>query len=226
MVAPRNTHSDPLQGTDHGAAWRPSLGFLALAVGIVSAGLTYYVMVPTPLGDIETPRVTLSPEPAQDRHEPVQTANLKPTVPVTQAAISSATMLPVADGNDPTPDLSHYVNPGEKPTMQEVISRLHQANVHTGLAAFSPPGTRPNRVGLAVPEDFVLPQGYVRHHQATDDGQRVEAILMFAPDHQLLDTNQQPIEMPKDRVVPPHLAPPGFPLRSIVIPAPAGAGRP
>jgi hypothetical protein len=39
-------------------------------------------------------------------------------------------------------------------------------------------------VGLAVPEDFVLPEGYVRHHQATDDGQRIEAIRMFAPGRQ------------------------------------------
>ena len=68
--------------------------------------------------------------------------------------------------------------------MAEVIDRLHQAGVYGGLGAFSPPGTRPPLVGLAVPEDFVLPEGYVRHYQATDDGQRIEPILMFSPDHQ------------------------------------------
>ena len=110
--------------------------------------------------------------------------------------------------------------------MSEVIDRLHQAGVYTGLGAFNPPGTRPPMVGLAVPEEAALPPGYVRHYQATDDGQRIEPILMFAPDFQLLDSQKRPVEMPKNRVVPPELAPPGFPIRPIVIPPPADAGRP
>ncbi|CAN7355675.1 hypothetical protein LJR289_002007 [Pseudoduganella sp. LjRoot289] len=129
---------------------------------------------------------------------------------------------------DPTRDLKSYVARGESPSMAEVIKRLHERGVHTGLGAFSPPGTSPPLVGLAVPEDFELPKGYVRHHQATDDGQPIEAILMFAPDFQLYDAAKQPVEMPKDRVVPPELAPPGLPIRRIVIPAPtepAGLGR-
>jgi hypothetical protein len=60
----------------------------------------------------------------------------------------------------------------------------------------------------------------VRHHQSTDDGQTVEAILMFAPDFQLLDAAKQPVAMPEDRIVPPELAPPGLPIRRVVIPAP------
>jgi hypothetical protein len=110
--------------------------------------------------------------------------------------------------------------------MGEVIERLHLAGVHTGLGAFQPPGTRPPLVGLAVPEDFVLPDGYVRHYQATDDGQRIEPILMVSPDHQFFDAANQPIAMPEDRVVPPELAPPGLPIRRIVIPAPTEPGRP
>ena len=104
--------------------------------------------------------------------------------------------------------------------MSEVIERLHQKGIYTGLGAFSPPGTSPPLVGLAVPEDFVLPKGYVRHHQATDDGQRIEAILMFAPDFQMLDANGQPISMPANRVVPPELAPQGLAIRRIVVPVP------
>lgn len=127
---------------------------------------------------------------------------------------------------DQTPDLSDYINEGERPTMNEVIERLHQAGVRTGLGAFSPPGTRPPLVGLAVPEDFTLPDGYVRHHQATDDGQRIEPVLMFAPDRQFVDAAGQPIAIPKDRVVPPELAPPGMPVRRIKIPAPADAAAP
>lgn len=126
--------------------------------------------------------------------------------------------------NDPTRDLSSYLPFGSKPKMAEVIDGLHQAGIHTGLGAFNPPGTRPPMIGLAVPEDMALPPGYVRHYQATDDGQRIEPILMFAPDFQLLDAQKQPIPMPKNRVVPPELAPPGFPKRPIVIPPPVESG--
>lgn len=104
--------------------------------------------------------------------------------------------------------------------MPEVIERLHQAGIHTGLGAFTPPGTSPPLVGIAVPEDFVLPPGYVRHHQATDDGQAIEPILMYSPDYQFVDAANQPIAIPKDRVVLPEHAPPGLPIRRIVIPAP------
>lgn len=122
---------------------------------------------------------------------------------------------------DPTRDLKSYVVRGENPTMGEVIKRLHERGIHTGLGAFSPPGTSPPLVGLAVPGDFKLPEGYVRHHQSSDDGQPIEAILMFAPDFQLRDAAGQPVAMPQDRVVPPELAPAGLPLRRIVIPPPS-----
>ena len=139
--------------------------------------------------------------------------------PVAQQAPARA---PEGDA-DPTRDLSSYVARGENPSMPEVIARLHERGIHAGLGAFSPPGTSPPLVGLAVPEDFVLPKGYVRHHQATDDGQRIEAILMFAPGYQVLDASGKPIEMPGNLVVPPELAPPGLPIRKITIPAPAAA---
>jgi hypothetical protein len=121
-------------------------------------------------------------------------------------------------------DLADHVSDAEKkgngPSMAEVIDRLHKAGVYTGLGAFQPPGTSPPLVGLAVPEGYALPDGYVRHHQATDDGQPIEAILMFAPDRPVLDAAGRPIAVPADRVVTPALAPPGFPIRTIVIPAP------
>jgi len=122
-------------------------------------------------------------------------------------------------------DLADHVPAGSAPGMREVIERLHKAGVRTGLGAFQPPGTRPPLVGLAVPEDYVLPDGYVRHHQATDDGQRIEAILMFAPDRPVRDAAGRPIAVPADRVVTPALAPPGFPIRFIVIPRPQEPGR-
>jgi hypothetical protein len=142
--------------------------------------------------------------------------------PIARAAPGRPPAAPVRapEGDaDPTPDLSSYVARGEKPSMSDVIERLHQKGVYTGLGAFSPPGTSPPLAGLAVPEDFVLPKGYVRHHQATDDGQPIEAMLMFAPGFQLFDAAGRPIAMPANRVVPPELAPPGLPVRRIAIPA-------
>ena len=117
-------------------------------------------------------------------------------------------------------DISNYIPQGEAPPMAEVIARLNKAGVHTGLGAFSPPGTSPPMLGLAVPEDFELPEGYVRHFQATDDGQRIEPILMFSPDYEFLDGAGRPIRLPPDMVVPPNMAPPGLPIRQIRIPPP------
>ena len=43
---------------------------------------------------------------------------------------------------------------------------------------------------------------------------------MFAPDFQPTTPDGRPVTLPKDRVVPPELAPPGLPIRRIVVPAP------
>jgi hypothetical protein len=226
---------------DGGSPWGPSLFYLALALGAVAGGLAFLLWWP---GGPPRSHATAAPgavvSPSQPStiagveaasSAPVQvaaapraaTATVKPN-PMHPAAGASA---PEPDpGSDPTTDLSAFVNPGEVPTMGEVIQRLHAAGIHEGLGAFSPPGTRPPIVGLAVPEDFVLPEGYVRHYQATDDGQRIEAILMFSPDIAFIDA-QGRVPVPEDRVVTPALAPPGLPIRRIVIPAPkAEPGRP
>lgn len=122
-------------------------------------------------------------------------------------------------------DLASYAVPGTpEPTMGEVIQRLHAAGIRTGIGAFNPPGTSPPLTGLVVPDDFPLPEGYVRHYQATDDGQRIEPILMYSPDFEFLDASGNPIEIPHDRVVPRHLAPPGLPLRMVRIPPPLTQG--
>lgn len=202
--------------------WRPSFGFVALAMAIAAGGITYLVMAPAS----ERKGVTLAAHtptpPAAPMAMPLASTPVAPasTGLWIQQRPGSPTDTERPVNGDPTPDLSNYVNPGDNPTMQEVITRLQQNGIETGLAAFSPPGTRPPMVGLAVPEDFALPPGYVRHHQATDDGQRIEAILMFAPDRAFVDTPKGPVAVPKDRLVPPELAPEGLALRRIVIPAP------
>jgi len=210
--------------------WGPSIGFLAIACALVAGALVAWWTSTVPSSAVgeaaSAPESGASAAPAR-----VAAASVSVAAPAQVAPAAAAISAPVAaavqaiprhrDPNgDQTPDLADYVNPGEKPTMTEVISRLHEAGVHTGLGAFNPPGTKPPLIGLAVPEDFALPPGYVRHYQATDDGQRIEPILMFAPDYQPTAADGRPVPVPRDRVVPPELAPPGLPIRRIAVPAP------
>jgi len=208
--------------------WGPSFGFLAVALGLVAGALAGWWL--------STPPSSAAIEPAASAPLATASAAPAPAASATDAGVALAhasapardASAPVTAGiprmrdpqGDQTPDLADYINAGETPTMGEVIARLHEAGVHTGLGAFNPPGTKPPLVGLAVPEDFPLPPGYVRHYQATDDGQRIEPILMFAPDYQPLAADGRPVALPPNRVVPPELAPPGLPLRRIVVPAP------
>lgn len=220
---------------DSGLAPSRALLLLALAAAVGAPLLWWWGAGPDPSTPPATPATTVStppavpgptaPAPVAVAASPaVQPVAAGRAVPAAPAPFSSAR--PVRDPNgDQTPDLSDLVNPGERPTMAEVIARLHAAGVHGGLGAFQPPGTRPPLIGLAVPDDFVLPEGYMRHHQATDDGQRIEAILMFSPDHRWFDAAGRPVALPADRVVPPELAPPGLPIRRIVLPPAADAGR-
>jgi hypothetical protein len=96
-----------------------------------------------------------------------------------------------------------------------VIDELRASGETSGLAAFPPPGTDPLKIGIVVPRTFALPEGYVRHYQITDDGQRLEPILMFSPDYEFRDDSGQLIEVPEDRIVPASLAPPGLPVRML-----------
>lgn len=254
----------PGGAADGGRAWRPSLGYVALAVVALAGGLAAMALSGSPAAtasqDARASAATPSPvDPAAGGGLALADSAagagagavagagpgaVRPATPPGALAMAAAAIEPGPaaapaatlpsmttprvrePGSDPTPDLADYLNPGEAPSMAEVIDRLHLAGVHSGLGAFSPPGTRPPRIGLAVPEDFPLPEGYVRHYQATDDGQRIEPILMFAPDRAFVDASGAPIAIPADRVVPPELAPPGLPLRQIVVPAPIDAGRP
>jgi hypothetical protein len=227
MKTPRRSGHLP---TDRAAAqggWRPSVGYLVVALGLAAASLVF-LFKPSEDADGKAASTaasgserdkfaTWTPPPLPAASVMPVTNEAPPHMPHTPQQHADAS----SEGDqDPTRDLTFYLARGEKPTMSEVIDRLHQAGVHSGLGAFSPPGTRPPLVGLAVPEDFVLPPGYVRHYQATDDGQRIEAILMYSPDYQFTDAANQPIVIPKDRVVPPDQAPPGLPIRRIVIPPP------
>jgi hypothetical protein len=198
--------------------WRPSPGYLAialvLAVGAIS--LLFFLWLWSEPVDAARASAQLASARAG---EGVKSASAPQATPQPPPAPKAAKHAPEGDA-DPTRDLSSYLARGENPSVAQVIERLHERGIYSGLGAFQPPGTRPPLVGLAVPENFALPPGYVRHHQVTDDGQRIEAILMFAPGFQLYDASNQAIAMPKDGVVPPELAPPGLAIRRITIPAP------
>jgi hypothetical protein len=234
MSTPRRAATDPAKLAGHSEAhhggqpslWQPSLVYLALAMGLVVSGLVFLWNSPSLPTDVGNEGSQPAPASATVAATPPGMAGITGTPPISTrpgGVVSTPPQpaAPMAEGDaDPTRDLSSYVMRGQKPTMPEVIERLNQAGIRSGLGAFSPPGTRPPLIGLAVPENFVLPDGYVRHHQATDDGQRIEAILMFAPDRQFFDAAKRPIVVPPNRVVPPEYAPPGLPIRRIVLPKP------
>jgi hypothetical protein len=118
----------------------------------------------------------------------------------------------------PLPPASTEAPRAEPPSLPEISDEAGGGG--SGIAVFPPPGTDPPKVGLLVPEDFPLPEGYVRHYQSTDDGEPLPAILMFHPDFVWLDENGNQIPLPENLVVPPEMAPPGMPKVPIEIPPP------
>lgn len=163
--------------------------------------------------------------------------NGKPDQAGTPSAVAPATSPTAAATRPLTPRRKATQRPSKDPVEKEeelpvpnesmknitgadYIQALHDAGIYTGIGAFPPPGTKPPMIGLAVPEDYELPEGYVRHHQATDDGQDIEPILMYSPDYEFFDADGNPLVIPEDRVVRPEYAPPGVPIREIVIPEP------
>ncbi len=190
-----------------GGPWRVR-PWAVVAVLVVVTAVVWFGFAPKPGGPVAKAGAM-----ALDRDASTAASG----VPQSARAETAASMQdpPPLPSNDPD-DLAAYFQPGDpEPTGTEVIEALHQAGVRTGLGAFNPPGTSPPLEGLAVPADFKLPEGYVRHHQVTDEGVPIEPILMFSPDFTVFDAQGRPIAMPADRVVPPALAPPGLPLRRV-----------
>ena len=228
METPRRPRKPSMPDPGKHGTWRPSMGYLLIAAVLAVSGIGYWLLADSSAAAGGSESATAANS-ASDSGKPAASGMaawpmLASVFTSQNSAAQDADAEPKAD-RDPTPDLSDYVPKGAKPTMNEVIERLHKEGIHTGLGAFNPPGTRPPKIGLAVPEGYPLPEGYVRHYQATDDGQRIEPILMFAPDKQIFDANNKPIEIPADRVVPPEMAPPGFPIRRIEVPPPVDGGR-
>jgi hypothetical protein len=105
---------------------------------------------------------------------------------------------------------------GDGQEREVYLNQIDRTGVEkTGIHAFNLPGTKPIQGGLIVPEGYVLPPGYVRHHQTTDDGEPVPPILKFHPDHKPVDAAGNPIPLPADGIVTPDLAPPDMPLQAL-----------
>lgn len=196
------------------------------AVTIVAAGIVGGVLL-LRTGAAPPP----APPPPSRPVAPTTSARPTPTTPDTTTAHDADTpRLPRTRGAQLRAlhqlGIRHTPGPDGKPQLDAapVIDALRAAGVHEGIAAFGRPGTDPPKSGLIVPDDFVLPEGYVRHYQSTDDGQALPPILMFHPDYTFTDEAGNPVPIPPDRVVPPELAPPGFPVQQLDVPAP-GASR-
>lgn len=209
--------------TEHAARGsRAGMAYKLLALILVAGGLGYVLTMgktPPP----ETPNAEANVPVADGTG---MAAQLPAALPTTAVARPEALPPPVGADGLAGRDLSEFIPAGEAPPMAEVIDQLHKAGIHTGIGAFPPPGTSPPLVGLAVPDDYVLPEGYVRHYQATDDGQRIEPILMYSPDFDFFDASGKPIPIPADRVVPADRAPPGMTVRRNRIPPPLQPGTP
>lgn len=181
--------------------------WMAVAVVMAATTVAWWVLAPVP-SNAPSADADAAAAPAtvdQDQGDDLPRA-------ARRVATAASADEPQPPSNDPN-DLAAHFHPGDpEPTGAEVIEALQQAGIRTGLGAFNPPGTSPPLEGLAVPDSFDLPQGYVRHHQVTDEGVPIEPILMFSPDFTLYDAQGRPIAMPANRVVPPELAPPGLPL--------------
>ena len=128
--------------------------------------------------------------------------------------------LPASD--EPTAGRTAASQPDEaRPEIdaRDYIAALKESGETGGIAAFPPPGTRPPRAGVIVPDDYKLPEGFMRHYQSTDDGGQLAPILTLAPGYELVDQSGKPIPLAKDRIVPPELAPPDLPVRMLEVPS-------
>ncbi|MFI5364512.1 MAG: hypothetical protein ACHQ4J_02710 [Candidatus Binatia bacterium] len=199
---------------------------LALALLLVAATL-FMVVRPALHKDLNE---TGGPSPANVRKNPAHDLNVDAVsvkhVPAAPVIRISQPQAPAANAEQPSAHKDSVAANEAAPTdaapgaagEARAASDDGEHDEPTGLALFPPPGTKPIKRGIVVPEDFELPPGYVRHYQTTDNGQRVPAILMFHPDYHPVDEHGVPIRLPVDRVVPPEMAPPGMPIQMLDVP--------
>jgi hypothetical protein len=161
--------------------------------------------------------------PATEPGHPAPVASRAPTHVVPRRVVTAPVEEPAGLGASPVP---HPQKPRREIDAADAIVALREEGVHTGIAAFGIPGSHPPKSGILVPEDFPLPEGYVRHYQSTDDGEQLPAILMFHPDYEFLNERGEVVPLPEDLVVPPEMAPPGLATDQVLQVPERKAGEP
>jgi hypothetical protein len=183
---------------------QPHASRAAVDAGVPAARPAAKVVVPVPSATAgEPPRV------AGERPGAAPAAKSPADAPAPKEAARSGTPTPAAETEEPL--LSGLV--------RNAVDSLAGAGSGGGIAVYPPKGTNPVKTGIVVPEDFALPEGYVRYHQVTDDGRRLEPILMFSPDYEFVGPDGKPAAIPDNRIVPPEMAPPGLTVRMLDVPA-------
>jgi hypothetical protein len=202
------------------------MGGLSVALPIVATLLAVVAVRVGTRGGIAAPvpapqrpvTAAADPPPAPAGPRDAVPARQAAAVPTRRSAPAGGAAEPATSRRRPTrgpePDRTR---PEPEIDAADAIAVLREEGETGGIAAFGLPGTDPPKPGLIVPEGFELPEGYVRHYQTTDDGERLPAILMVHPDYELRDAQGRPVPT-EDGVVPPELAPPGLPIEILEVP--------
>lgn len=209
---PRPTNGNDVHVVPHsrGGAYR----VFALAVSVAALALSLAIILhspepaPAPEPTQTSPQVADDPAAETDSGERPDRGHY--IVRLSENRLSQRRASNDADMADPE-------TPMEIPA-GDYIELLREAGETEGLAAFSPPGTRPAKSGIVVPEDYELPEGFARHYQSTDDGKRLEAILTLAPGYEIVDEEGNSLAVGLERIVPPEAAPPDLPIRILDLP--------
>jgi hypothetical protein len=227
------TKGDGIRVIDHGKGPdRRALWAIAALIVVLLAMVWGRISGGSPTGPVPDETAAL-PGKEQSEERQRRQASVRPAKPVTARApvtarepaaasaplLDEATRKRLVDGTAETaPERSEEEKLQQEKTARELLSAAVAAGENIGIAAFPPPGTDPIKVGLVVPRNFELPEGFLRHHQITDDGRRLEPILMFSPDYEFVDADGKPVAVPEDGIVPEEMAPPGLPLRVLAVP--------
>ena len=210
------------------------LAAVAIALPIVATLVAIAVIRSAPRSAVAVPERAAGPIEVARADAPAA----RPTPATTAGGAAPARIFPrrvvaepVADsgvpgglGASPVPPPKH--KPERDIDAGDAIVALREEGIHTGIAAFGLPGTHPPKPGILVPEDFALPEGYVRHYQSTDDGEQLPAILMFHPDYEFVNERGEVIPLPPDLVVPPEMAPPGLATDQVLVVPERKVGEP
>jgi hypothetical protein len=198
---------------------RKSVWLIAAAMALVALAALLLVRVGSEqfAADVTAPPTP----PKRTAAAPVAPTGEEQTKPVvTRHARRIAAPTSESPPTDPAP--ARAAQPVEPPSREDAPFSMGKPGETSGIKLFPAMGTKPTKIGIVVPDDFELPEGYVRHFQAGEDGELLPAILLFHPDFEWVDDAGEPIPLPPDRVVPPELAPPGMPIEMLEVREPGG----